>query len=47
MLDILMLNRENGLFRYYTNANDAEATMDLVRFYSSRKYILERLIYSF
>lgn len=34
MLDILMLNRENGLFRCYTNTNDAEATMDLVRFYS-------------
>lgn len=34
MLYILMLNRENGLFRCYKNTNDAEATMDLVRFYS-------------
>ena len=27
-----MLNRENGLFRGYTDVNDAEATMDLVKF---------------
>ena len=34
MLDISMINKKNGLFRYYTNVYDAEATMDLVRFYS-------------
>lgn len=34
MLDISMINRENGLFRYYTNVHDAGATMDLVSFYS-------------
>lgn len=33
MLDISMINWENGLFRYYTNVHEAGATIDLVSFY--------------